>query len=119
MDDCNQPRVLCPDESCIGTIGTDGRCRVCGERFVEETVPVESDTGGAADVAPSRETAAPEIGTTGACGADDETDSDPGQAPADSDWEARALCPDESCIGVIGADGRCGVCGRAADPPVS
>jgi hypothetical protein len=25
-----QDRTICRDESCIGTIGTDGRCRICG-----------------------------------------------------------------------------------------
>ena len=25
-------RVLCSDESCVGTIGMDGRCRICGKR---------------------------------------------------------------------------------------
>jgi hypothetical protein len=29
-------------------------------------------------------------------------------------WDDRALCPDGACIGVIGADGRCTVCGTAA-----
>ena len=29
----------------------------------------------------------------------------------DSDWENRILCRDESCIGVIGPDGRCKECG--------
>ena len=29
-------------------------------------------------------------------------------------WETRRLCEDGSCIGVIGADGRCRVCGRPA-----
>ena len=28
--------------------------------------------------------------------------------------EERQLCPDEACIGIVGADGRCKVCGRAA-----
>ena len=27
----------------------------------------------------------------------------------------RRLCPDGSCIGVIGPDGRCSVCGRTGD----
>ena len=31
-----------------------------------------------------------------------------------SDWENRQLCPDGSCIGVIGPDGTCKTCGRAA-----
>ena len=29
-----------------------------------------------------------------------------------SDWENRILCSDESCIGVIGPDGRCKECGK-------
>src|SRR5215470_19228221 len=30
------------------------------------------------------------------------------------EWDQRQLCPDGSCIGVIGPDGTCRVCGRAA-----
>jgi hypothetical protein len=30
----------------------------------------------------------------------------------DRDWENRVLCSDESCIGVIGPDGRCKECGK-------
>ncbi len=30
----------------------------------------------------------------------------------DLDWERRILCSDESCIGVIGPDGRCKECGE-------
>ena len=30
----------------------------------------------------------------------------------DQDWENRVLCSDGSCIGVIGADGRCKECGK-------
>ena len=30
----------------------------------------------------------------------------------DIDWENRILCIDESCIGVVGPDGRCNECGR-------
>jgi hypothetical protein len=29
-DDWNK-RVLCSDESCIGTIGEDGKCKECGK----------------------------------------------------------------------------------------
>ena len=29
----------------------------------------------------------------------------------DIEWENRKLCSDESCIGVIGPDGRCKECG--------
>ena len=31
----------------------------------------------------------------------------------EDDWEHRVLCSDESCIGVIGPDGRCKECGLA------
>src|SRR3990170_3139005 len=34
------------------------------------------------------------------------------------DFASRRLCPDGSCIGVIGADGRCKVCGKAGEGPV-
>ena len=29
-------------------------------------------------------------------------------------WQARKLCSDGGCTGVIGEDGKCSVCGRAA-----
>jgi hypothetical protein len=31
---------------------------------------------------------------------------------ADPDWENRVLCSDGNCIGVIGPDGHCKVCGK-------
>lgn len=34
---------------------------------------------------------------------------------ADIDWENRTLCSDESCIGIIGPDGRCSECGIPHD----
>jgi hypothetical protein len=38
----------------------------------------------------------------------------------DREWEERTLCSDESCIGIIGADGRCNECGKphTGDPVV-
>src|SRR5215831_14558482 len=30
------------------------------------------------------------------------------------EWDQRELCPDGACIGVIGPEGTCKVCGRAA-----
>ncbi len=26
-----EDRVLCSDDTCIGLVGTDGRCKVCGD----------------------------------------------------------------------------------------
>jgi hypothetical protein len=36
----------------------------------------------------------------------------PDKPQADIEWEARTLCPDGDCIGVIGPDRRCMECGR-------
>jgi hypothetical protein len=36
-------------------------------------------------------------------------------SPTDLEWEARTLCSDEDCIGVIGPEGRCLECGRVYD----
>jgi len=38
-----------------------------------------------------------------------------GKTDLDLEWEKRTLCGDGSCIGVIGADGRCKECGKAYD----
>lgn len=35
---------------------------------------------------------------------------------SEQEWQDRRLCPDESCIGVIGKDGHCKECGLLADP---
>lgn len=98
-------RVLCSDESCIGVIGADGRCKECG-RLYEGELPVSESPAEdipvdeAADETepqqdPAPETAAPESET-------DDAD----------DWDKRTLCIDESCIGVVGPDGRCKECGK-------
>jgi hypothetical protein len=90
-------RQLCPDGACIGVIGADGRCTVCGT--VDPTW------------SPDRPRAAP---------APVEVAPEPGEAPAATgevpEWDDRQLCPDGACIGVIGSDGRCTVCGTAAAP---
>ena len=97
-------RELCPDGACIGVIGADGKCNVCGERApdwspdradrgddsvesddVEERDPVEA-------VAPANET----------------------MSTGDPDWDNRTLCPDGSCTGLISGGGKCSVCGRSA-----
>jgi hypothetical protein len=88
-------RRLCSDDSCIGVIGADGRCRICGRLDPEarkETAPTTSM---------------------------DPDENEPQEPPLenqDSDlpepaWEDRRLCRDESCIGTIGANGRCNICG--------
>jgi hypothetical protein len=99
-------RVLCSDESCIGVIGVDGRCKECGKAYEGElpfsAAPDEDSTPDEA----ADETVATEEPATEPVGAASETDYD-----AD-DWDKRTLCSDESCIGVIGPDGHCKECGK-------
>jgi hypothetical protein len=102
-------RVLCSDESCIGTIGPDGRCRECG-RLYEGALPEPTESG------TTREAAAEDDGdadVSGVSPANDNSIEEDSSSITDDEWERRTLCPDESCIGVIGPDGRCRECGRS------
>ncbi|HET6149575.1 MAG TPA: hypothetical protein VFH68_18705 [Polyangia bacterium] len=104
-------RRLCPDGACIGVIGDDGRCRVCGR------------TGVGTGSAPASASARADIDQTddldawGGDGGDEpEREADTAQAVAGGAGDFRPdrpLCDDGSCIGVVGDDGRCSVCGRA------
>ena len=95
-------RRLCPEGSCIGVIGADGRCSECGR---------------SADGKPRALAGGLEAGAAATDG--DESEAPPAAAAAvEGDAggfdPSRRLCQDGSCVGVIGPDGRCGVCGREA-----
>jgi hypothetical protein len=103
-------RVLCSDESCIGTIGSDGCCKECGRRYEGELPSgfnhrqTDGDAGFSSpedDCAQNADADLAEVQTQG----DEQGD------PYD-EWARRTLCRDESCIGVIGEDGCCKECGR-------
>jgi len=94
----DEDRHLCPDGSCIGVLGPDGHCKVCGR------------TGVVGD-APFRESVVDEEDAD-ELDADAEVDDEPAEAFF-ADDEDRRLCPDGSCIGVLGDDGRCKVCGAS------
>ena len=101
-------RTLCSDGNCIGVIGADGRCKVCGTPYDgDATVPTaETDTDGdGVDGSPADQQMTVEDAP-----ADDypAVDSD----ESSESWENRTLCADESCIGVIGPDGHCKECGK-------
>lgn len=97
-------RVLCPDGNCIGVIGPDGRCPVCGTAAPEGTV------------LPTRSASVEASG--GSEGADDYDAvmalADAGSTGEEAWEEDRRLCPDGSCIGLLDATGTCKVCGRRA-----
>jgi hypothetical protein len=99
-------RRLCPDGACIGVIGSDGKCRVCG-RAAQGPAEGDADSDGDSDW---------DADAAADADADPDSDSDSdGEADGDSAFDPdRRLCSDGACIGLIGADGRCNVCGSAA-----
>ena len=100
-DQAWENRVLCSDESCIGVIGADGRCKECGlpydGKLPDGFSPADSDHDPQDDRSYDQEAY---------------SDPDPEPTATDDDWSMRTLCIDESCIGVIGPDGRCKECGK-------
>ena len=98
-------RVLCSDESCIGVIGPDGRCKECGMVY-EGELPASLTSEDDPEKTPVQDESKVEAEAP----QQPETSSiDP---PDEDDWDKRTLCSDESCIGVIGPDGRCKECGK-------
>lgn len=88
-----EKRILCSDESCIGTIGSDGRCKECGNPYEGKLFKEQSASNvKAAATEEQKQTSA--------------------NAETDDDWNNRVLCGDEACIGVIGTDGKCKECGK-------
>jgi hypothetical protein len=102
-------RKLCSDESCIGVIGPDGRCKECGKPYEGEAR--ESSSGDQQENDLETEAGGEADDDKGFREPDEEDESD-GEDDEDTDWESRTLCSDDSCIGVIGPDGRCKECGR-------
>jgi hypothetical protein len=84
-------RELCADGVCTGVIGDDGRCRVCGKSAGEAAEPDADADNHDAPVAEFR-----------------------ALDGAEAFDEDRKLCPDGACVGIMGADGRCKVCGAVA-----
>jgi hypothetical protein len=91
-----EDRVLCSDDACVGTVGPDRRCKVCGKPYEGDEDPAAS----AASPAPHPSPDASSAPTPAA---------DPDASP-----DERVCCPDDACVGVIGPDGTCGVCGKSA-----
>ena len=129
-------RQLCPDGGCIGLLGEDGLCKVCGKgkkRAVKAGAPATMPSAVAAP-APAA-SAAPAKTSEADSKEDSEDDSeedseedseDDSQSSEDAELEAaaddlaaslvedRKLCPDGACVGVIGSDGTCKLCGKEA-----
>lgn len=117
-------RQLCPDGGCVGLIGDDGTCKVCGraapnwgdERKRGMVDASDEDSG-------SDEDDEDDVDAGSDGGAADEDDGDEADddaqhgaiaASGQGEWTDRKLCPDGGCVGVIGDNGTCKVCGRSA-----
>jgi hypothetical protein len=103
-------RELCPDGACNGVVGADGVCKVCGK-----AVPNWGDERMRGLSNDPDEEASDED--------DDEYEDDDEDAEYEdddaeegdeqpADWNERKLCDDGACVGVIGANGTCTVCGK-------
>jgi hypothetical protein len=93
-----EERTLCADETCIGIVGEDGICGVCGR-----------DSQGAAlgDDAVDGDSSEEESAASASPGlADEEAIED----EVEIDSSDRILCSDEACIGLVGPDGYCKIC---------
>ncbi len=103
-------RILCSDETCIGVIGPDGRCKECGKPYEGELPgPLPTDDPPSFSAAES----ATEETKEEAGSAEAELPSSFEESPDPEDeWKNRKLCSDGNCIGVIGPDGRCKECGK-------
>ena len=88
-------RILCSDESCIGTIGPNGTCRECGKHYEGELPEKSSASRGQTMAAKEQKPISSQTVTV-----------------YDDDWDKRVLCSDESCIGTIAPDGKCRECGK-------
>jgi hypothetical protein len=109
-------RRLCPDGACIGVIGSDGRCRVCGRSSSgKDAGPVGFVPAAAEDQIEDRDQDEDEDGKNAGGAAAAAAAAAEGKAVGAAFDPNRRLCPDGSCLGVIGADGVCNVCGQKAD----
>jgi hypothetical protein len=130
-DDTFDParRKLCPDGACVGVLGDDGVCRVCGRTEAQAAAGEEAPGAATADFdtgpdlgrdaidgdAPAGDSAAGGFGDSAAGGFGDSAAGGFGDSAAGGFDPNRRLCDDGSCVGVVGADGVCAVCGRRAE----
>lgn len=117
-----EKRQLCSDGACTGVIGADGTCKVCGKAGDPASSDEEDDDDDDDDDDYEDEDEDGEYEDDDDDEDDDEDDvedegDDDGHATADrpiasDDWGKRKLCSDGACTGVIGANGKCKVCGK-------
>ena len=127
-------RQLCSDGACIGVIDANGKCKTCGKPADSSAEDDEDDEDAAYDGEDAEYDDDDEAGEED--GDDDEADDELAAAAdelagvasrdevetaneiatgaSDADDDDRQNCPDGACIGLIGRDGKCKVCGTSA-----
>lgn len=118
VDEWDQ-RVLCPNGACNGIIGPEGTCKVCGHvmpNWGDERMRGLSDdpAEGEDDLDDEDDDLDADEGE-GEGDDEGDADADEGDAAASdepAEWEERKLCDDGACVGVIGDNGLCTVCGK-------
>ncbi|MDX2093857.1 MAG: hypothetical protein SFX73_38845 [Kofleriaceae bacterium] len=102
-------RELCSDGACVGVIDETGACKVCGKK--SPTWKPRPSLPSATDDATLRAAAADLAASVPAA---DVAALTPAPVESSDDDAPRALCPDGACVGVIGKDGKCKLCGAEA-----
>jgi hypothetical protein len=122
-------RRLCPDGGCLGVLGRDGLCAVCGRGDDSGPDRARLDHDAANEALADGDDADPDDADRDDADPDDtdadDDDPDDEDAPADSladgdpaddnaaaDWQQRQLCIDGACIGIV-EQGRCNTCGMS------
>jgi hypothetical protein len=91
-------------------IGDDGLCKVCGR--AAPNWGDERKRGLEADAVEDEEEDDEYEDDDGG----DEDEDEAAVSPAEvGEWKERKLCPDGGCVGVIGDDNKCRVCGKAGE----
>jgi hypothetical protein len=103
-------REPCPDDLCTGIIGENGRCGVCGRK--REGPPPKKEGRSISSASSGRPYPDSDDDFPETEEAEGETRDEDGDEGVSSGDEERIPCPDDLCTGIIGPNGRCGVCGR-------
>jgi hypothetical protein len=93
-----EDRILCTDGACVGVIGDNGCCGVCGKVYDGDEV-----VGG-----PEKKEEDAAVGETGETPMQSDSEKE-----TTFDPDGRVNCPDDMCVGIMGEDGKCGVCGKS------
>lgn len=114
-------RFVCGDGACVGIIARDGRCGVCGAPISPyDVADFELKTGTC--LGPEFERA-DRVDASRQAGEAEEHPGTLWEEPDDADeapeLESRILCSDGACIGVIGSDRLCKLCGKPFNPDPS